>query len=30
LSNMRILGEADCAVSEGVDNVLIRQLVDTY
>jgi hypothetical protein len=30
LSNMRILGEADTAVSEGVDKMLIRQLVDTY
>ena len=30
LSNMRILGEADCSVSENVDKVLIRQLVETY
>jgi hypothetical protein len=30
LSNMRILGEEDCAVSQNIDNVLIRQLVDTY
>ena len=30
LSNMRILGEEDCAVSENVDKVLIRDLVSTY
>ena len=32
LSNMRILGEADCAVSEGGDKVLfiIQKLVETY
>jgi len=30
LSNMRILGEEDTSVSENVDNVLIRQLVETY
>jgi hypothetical protein len=33
LSNMRILGEADCSVSENVDKVsnnMGRQLVDTY
>ena len=30
LSNMRILGEEHCAVSENVDKVLIRQLVETY
>jgi hypothetical protein len=30
LSNMRILGQEDCVVSENVDKVLIRQLVETY
>ena len=30
LSNMRILGEEDCAVSENNDNVFSRQLVETY
>jgi hypothetical protein len=29
-SNLKILGEADSAVSEHVDNMLIRQLVNTY
>jgi hypothetical protein len=29
-SNLKILGEADCAVSDNVDKMLIRQLVDTY
>jgi hypothetical protein len=30
LSNMRILGQEDCRVSENVVNGLIHQLVDTY
>jgi len=30
LSNMRILGEEDCSVSENVSNNIIRQLVETY
>jgi hypothetical protein len=33
LSNMRILGEEDCSVSENVDKVsnnIMRQLIDTY
>ena len=30
ISNMRILGQEDCAVSEHVDKILIRQLIETY
>ena len=30
ISNMRILGQEDCAVSQDVDKVLIQLLVETY